>query len=336
MTLTVREPMMTNQTTEFNPWKGIRDISSNAYYASRSVDELLNPQQRDLHWSLNETGNPALLIGYGVRERCTDPMPRFKGITTGEDRSRHLIVIALQDSAMREAFLKVCLDIIAVLQTIPEDGQRHAVILRLERWAYFFRGVKKGLTDEEQKGLIAELTCFKNVALRILGSKAALQSWVGPQRSPHDFVFGQTSIEVKSNRGSGTPSITVSSSSQLSVNDDETLYLYVVEVNQAVSQTEGHTLTDYVHHARESLESPLEALEFDLRLSQVGYDETDDYSNTLWSIGIIRCFAVTQDFPHIKEGLLNPAISHVTYKVNINYCNQFEISENKMLDSLRK
>lgn len=328
--------MMTNQTTEFDPWNGIRNISSNAYYASKRVDETLNPQQRDLHWSLNETGNPALLIGYGVGEHCTDPMPRFKGITTGEDKSRRLIVIALQDSAMHDAFLKVCLDIIAVLQSIPEGGQRHAVILRLERWAYFFRGDKKGLTEEEQKGLIAELACFKNVALNILGSKAALQSWVGPQRAPHDFVFGQTSIEVKSNRGSGTPNITVSSSSQLSVNDDETLYLYVAEVNQAVSQAEGHTLTDYVRHARESLESPLDALEFDSRLSQVGYDETDDYSNTLWSIGIIRCFAVTQEFPHIEENSLNPAISHVTYKVNINYCDQFEISESAMLNSLRK
>ena len=190
--------MTTNQTSDFNPWKGIRNVSSSAYYASKRVDEVLNPQQRDLHWSLNETGNPALLIGYDADERCTDSMPYFKGIATGEDRQRHLIVIALQDSAMRDAFLKVCIDIITVLQNVPKSQQRHAVIIRLERWAYFFRGEKAKLTEEEQKGLIAELVCFQRVVLRMLEPKAALRSWVGPQRAVHDFVFGQTSIEVLS------------------------------------------------------------------------------------------------------------------------------------------
>lgn len=231
--------MTTIQTSDFNPWEGIRNVSSSSYYASKRVDEVLNPRQRDLHWSLNETGNPALLIGYDADERCADSMPYFKGIATGEDRQRHLIVIALQDSAMRDAFLKVCIDIISVLQNVPKGQQRHAVIIRLERWAYFFRGKKAKLTEEEQKGLIAELVCLQRVTLKMLEPKAALRSWVGPQRAVHDFVFGQTSIEVKSNRGAGTPNITISSSSQLSVNDDEALFLYVVEVNQASSPTKG-------------------------------------------------------------------------------------------------
>ena len=327
--------MTTIQTSDFNPWEGIRNVSSSSYYASKRVDEVLNPRQRDLHWSLNETGNPALLIGYDADERCADSMPYFKGIATGEDRQRHLIVIALQDSAMRDAFLKVCIDIISVLQNVPKGQQRHAGIIRLERWAYFFRGKKAKLTEEEQKGLIAELVCLQRVTLKMLEPKAALRSWVGPQRAVHDFVFGQTSIEVKSNRGAGTPNITISSSSQLSVNDDEALFLYVVEVNQASSPNEGRTLADYVRHTRESFDSPLDALEFDLKLSQVGYSETDDYSSTLWSVGSIRCFTVSQDFPHIEEDSLNPAISCVTYKVNLNCCNPFEIGEEQIRNSLR-
>lgn len=196
-------------------------------------------------------------------------------------------------------------------------------------------GKKAKLTEEEQKGLIAELVCLQRVTLKMLEPKAALRSWVGPQRAVHDFVFGQTSIEVKSNRGAGTPNITISSSSQLSVNDDEALFLYVVEVNQASSPNEGRTLADYVRHTRESFDSPLDALEFDLKLSQVGYSETDDYSSTLWSVGSIRCFTVSQDFPHIEEDSLNPAISCVTYKVNLNCCNPFEIGEEQIRNSLR-
>lgn len=322
------------QTSDFNPWEGMHKTSSHAYFVSRCVDESLNSQQRDLHWSLDEMDSPALLIGYDANEQHIEPMPRFKGIASGEDRGRHLIVIALKDPAMREAFLKVCLDIIKVLQTAPVDQQRHAAILRLERWAYFFQGKRSGLTEEEQKGLIAELLCFRRIALRLLTPKAALQSWTGPQQAVHDFSFGQIALEVKSNRGAGTPTITISSATQLSVNDNERLFLYVVEVNQEPSQTEGHTLSDYVQQTRALLDSPLDALEFDLRLSKIGFDETDDYSGTAWSIGAIRQFTVPEDFPHIDESLLDPAISGVTYKVNLNHCGTFEISEDALLKTV--
>ena len=319
------------QTSDFNPWEGIRSASSHAYFASRRVDESLNPQQRDLHWSLDEMGSPALLIGYDTNEQYINPMPRFKGIASGEDCGRHLMVIALKDPAMSEAFLKVCLDIIKVLQTAPVNQQRNATILRLERWAYFFQGKRLGLTEEEQKGLIAELLCFQRIALRSLTPKAALQSWTGPQQAVHDFSFGKTAIEVKSNRGAGTPTITINSATQLSVNDNERLFLYVVEVNQEPSRAEGHSLNDYVRQTRALLDSPLDALEFDLKLSQIGFEETDNYSGTAWSIGAIRQFIVPENFPHIDESSLDPAISSVTYKVNLNHCGTFEISEDALL-----
>lgn len=326
---------MTTPTPDFDPWSGIRNASSSTYYASKRVDDSLNPRQRNLYWSLNENGSPALLIGYDSDEPRTESVPRFRGIMTGEDYQHHLVVIALQDPAMQDAFVRVCLDLIKNLQDVPEDQQRHAVILRLERWSYFFRGRRTGLTEEEQKGLIAELICFQRIPMKILTPKEALRSWTGPQQAAHDFVFGQASIEVKSNRGSGTPNITVSSSSQLSVNEEESLFLYVVEVNAATSQTEGHSVTDYVNATQELFTSPIDALEFELKLSQVGYSETDDYSATLWSVGRICCFTVSKDFPHIENASLNPAISCVTYKVNLNYCAPFETNEEQMKDSLR-
>ena len=321
-------------TSDFNPWSGMHNMSSSNYYVSRRVDASINPHQRDLHWSLNETGSPALLIGYNPAEQTSESLPHFKGIITGEDRQRHLLIIALQDPVMSEAFPKVCIDIITVLQEVSEQQQRHAVILRLERWAYFFQGKQTKLSDEGQKGLIAELTCLQDIVLRVFSSKAALQSWTGPQQAVHDFSFGQTAIEVKSNRGSGTPNITISSASQLSVNEHESLFLYVVEVNHATSPASGSTLTDYIQQIRKLLLSPLDALEFDLKLSQVGYEESDDYSGTFWSTGSIRHFKVTENFPHIDETLLNPAISGITYKVNLNHCGTFEISKDTLLEAL--
>lgn len=326
--------MMTLPTSDFNPWNGMHNTSSANYYASRRVDTSMNPTQRDLHWSLTETGNSALLIGYNPNEQTAESLPRFKGIIAGEDQRRHLLIIALQDPAMREAFLKVCVDIVTVLQNVSEQQQRHAVILRLERWAHFFQGKRARLSDEEQKGLIAELTCLQNVVLRAFSSKAAVQSWTGPQRSVHDFSFGQTAIEVKSNRGSGTPNITISSETQLSVNEYEALFLYVVEVNRATAPADGLTLADYVQRTRRQVSSSIDALEFDLKLSQVGYEESDDYSGTFWGIGAIRQFNVTEDFPHIDETLIDPAISGVIYKVNLNHCGTFEVSKDALLESL--
>lgn len=321
-------------TSDLNPWEGMRSTSSDAYYASRLVDESLNPTGRDVQWSLTETGNQALIIGYDAHEQRDERIPNFKGIATGEDPRHHLMIVALQDPAMRDAFLKVCIDIIDTLQTVPADRQRHATILRMERWAHFFQGKRTGLNEDAQKGLIAELVCLRRVAMKLYTPKEALRSWTGPQRAVHDFSFGQSAIEVKSNRGAATPNVTISSVSQLSVNDDERLFLYVVEVNQAVSQSDGCTLAHHVSQMRSLFESPLDTLTFDLRLAQLGYDETDDYTGTFWSVGDIRQFTVSDDFPRIDGASLNPAISGVTYKVNLNHCTAFEMDEHTLLETL--
>ena len=95
------------------------------------------------------------------------------------------------------------------------------------------------------------------------------------------------------------------------MNEHESLFLYVGEVNHATSPASGSTLTDYIQQIRKLLLSPLDALEFDLKLSQVGYEESDDYSGTFWSTGSIRHFKVTENFPHIDETLLNHFRNHI-------------------------
>ena len=112
-------------TSNFNPWSGMHNMSSSNYYVSRRVDASINPHQRDLHWSLNETGSPALLIGYNPAEQTSESLPHFKGIITGEDRQRHLLIIALQDPVMSEAFPKVCIDSNNVMPSFSDWNVGH-------------------------------------------------------------------------------------------------------------------------------------------------------------------------------------------------------------------
>ncbi|WP_163201153.1 PD-(D/E)XK motif protein [Bifidobacterium avesanii] len=323
---------MSLRTTELDPWRGIKGISSASYYPSRRVSADLNPKGRRIDWSISESGNRALIVEYqGAVD--SSPVPRFKGMRIREDKPGHLLMLELTEPSMRDVFLKVCLDIIAVLQSIPEDIQRQACLHRLERWSVFFRTERIGLGAKEQKGLIAELVCLENL-LTSFDSHTVIASWVGPDRAVHDFIFGQDAIEVKSNRGSGTPNITISSVDQLTVNEKERLFLFVVELNQSAAGS-GLTMTQYVERVRNRIASPLAESAFEEKLATAGYFDVDDYSGMTWSQGMTRVFSVTDDFPHIDGSLLDPAISNATYRVNLDACGKFETTKNELLTTLR-
>lgn len=320
------------QMTDPDPWRSIRGVSSAKYYPSKRVSASLNPSGCRIDWSISESGNRLLIVEYNDSDGSSR-IPHSKGMRIREDPLRHLLALELTDSSMQDVFLKVCLDIIAVLQNVPSDRQRQICLCRLERWAVFFQTERLGLSPEEQKGLIAELICLE-VLLSIFDEYDAVEAWTGPDRTVHDFTLGQDAIEVKSNRGSGTTGITVSSIDQLSVNEKERLFLFVVELNQATDGN-GLTLTQYVERVHEQISSPMAEAQFEEKLAHAGYFGLDNYDGSDWSQGISRIFKVSDGFPHLDRTSLNPAIFGVTYRINLALCGKFETTKEELLATLK-
>lgn len=322
---------MTNQFE--NPWEELAVSPSPDYFTSRKVSKDINFMELPIQWAVSSQGRKTLLVQYDESEDSNTALPNLKGLRIGENKQQHILVLELLDDSMSDAFLKVCLDIIETMQLSGASERRFACILRLEKWEYFFKEERHGLGFKAQKGLIAELVCLKEIVIPRFNSRLALQSWKGPEKGVHDFVFGETAIEVKSNQGASTPNVMISSASQLSVDDSETLFLYVEPVIPGASD-KALSLTGYVEEVRKLITSPLDNFEFDRKLAAVGYFDSDDYSPTKWSCGEPRIFSISADFPKIDEEYLNPAIQNITYTVNLDYCSKFEVEKESFYQSI--
>lgn len=315
--------------SDSNPWKGM-DGDTESLLFVRNVSKELNTNGLKLYWTA-QNGIVGLMLEYSERERPVGVPPRFKGIRVGEDRGRHSIIIELMDTNMREAFLAICEDILEQLAQVSPEQARKAFVLRVQRWGILFQGNHSRLGQEAQKGLIGELKCMSRLAIPYCGQTDAMASWTGPEHGVHDFTFGATSVEVKTNRGSGTPKITNSSENQLAVGEGERLYLYVMGV--MASPDVGLTLPEYVEEARGLFESPMDRMAFDLKLARLGYADTDEYQER-WGVGCLHVYRVIGDFPRITSDMINPSISGVAYKVDLSHCSKFEIEEQMLLEEL--
>lgn len=80
---------------------------------------------------------------------------------------------------------------------------------------------------EEVRGLFAEIVFLMELIDRQMSSGAAVEAWLGPERSHQDFMFGNTAVEVKSLSGAERSSVRISSEDQLeSLNDALFLRVY--------------------------------------------------------------------------------------------------------------
>ena len=325
---------MTTKTTSF-PWDDLSVPTTPGDYIARRVSGTDNPKHRPVYWARSWTGRPALLVEYECKPWKPIGLPTFKNINVADHHDESSLVIELIDLDMRDIFLKVCTDIVFALQDIGEKACRKACVLRLERWSSFLRPSRSRLSPEAQKGLIAELHFLQRDALTVHNEGDALRGWTGPDAGPRDFAYGQVFVEVKSKRSSANPNIVISSEEQLNVNPSEHLFLYVVELNNApVDDDDGFTVSDVVNETRGAIQSPLQRATLDSKLSNVGYFDEDDYSDTKWSEGSEYYYAVIGDFPKIDSQSCKPGVSRVAYQIDLDYCDDYQVDRTTVIETM--
>ena len=251
------------------------------------------------------------------------------GIIQGEEqpRSRHFLLLKQEPGSPRDIFGAVAADVCDAVLADPTKSSELVVRARLERWSAFFaQGGARGLGPDAQKGLFGELWVLGRLLLPRLGPAPAVQAWVGPSRSNHDFIRSSRALEVKTSTSTQHHKIHVANERQL---DDQGLdSLGLVVLFFAELEDGGLTLPGLVEELRLALaKDPLLAQRFNDLLLTAGYtDAQGERYSTGYAHRETRTYAVRENFPRLLEKDLPEGVGDLSYSVVLSACESFRLS----------
>ena len=313
-----------------DPWSGIIPPARSARISARRVDR---PTRWALYWGVDADRNILLILQHAGATGRSCRLPALRGLRVevqpADDTSHERIVIRLTDPEQREIFLRFCQDIVeATALARTEEQAVERFLARTWRWHRLLRsGRESRLGDEEQKGLIGELVVLERHLLPTLGALDAVRCWTGPLDAPRDFEFSRVHVEAKA-RGASSARVAISSEHQLDCGEGDTLFLHVTVVATAAEGTSGATtVTEFAGRIRSMIagHDMIAADLFEERLSAIGFDWTDDYSDRLWLVGRESLYEVREGFPRITSAMFPPGVDRVRYTISLPKCEAFRV-----------
>ena len=326
-------------TTE-NPWREIEPPSIAHSVNARRVDAEL---PWHFFWARGADRGILLTLRHAGESAPDTPLPRLRDIevtlSPPDHTNTQILAFKLLDPGQQDIFHALCRDIISAAGRAESEAQAVSVaLMRTWRWHHLLRGGGGALlSPEEQKGLLGEMLVLERLLLPRMGASAAVTAWHGPLGSPKDFEVGRVAIEVKTRRGGATPSVAIASEDQLDESGVDSLFLFVIDLDQAPADAAGAmTVGNVADRLRQRLFSldPGAADVFDTLLSAAGIRPGDDYSDSHWIEGLSRLYLVTGEFPRIARTEVRSGVSHVRYAISLGDCEPFATSESALAEAL--
>ena len=179
------------------------------------------------------------------------------------------------------------------------------------------------LSAEEVRGLFAELTFLLELIDRLASTTAAVEAWLGPEKSHQDFIFGNTAVEIKSLSGTERSTVRISSEDQLeSLND--ALFLRIYRLSSLPDAARAQSLNEIVAAVQTRL-AEAEAIEaFDRKLVAHGYAPLPDYDGPRFVVSDAHSYRVGDGFPRLIRSQLPTGIAKVAYDIRLETIAPFE------------
>ncbi|GAA0373470.1 hypothetical protein GCM10009092_42060 [Bowmanella denitrificans] len=320
---------MTSRTT---PWEQIAEPRID-YNVRRVADTTGIP----FYWGKDTTGQCLFIIeleGDHTSQYRRD-ITRLKGISVdlrnGENVSQQRLVLTLERNVDSDLFLGLCETLISSLATVTDSSVALAVTLQhLKRWKAFLAGKKaRILTNEEIRGLFAELYVLRQLYLRRMTQDQAVDAWCGPNDSHQDFIFGNVAIEVKSLSGRERNSVRISSEDQLEALVDN-LFLMTLHLIDMPDEETARSLNDLVALIEQELVTA-EAIElFSEKIAGCGYTALADYDRLRFTVGSTNAYAVTDQFPRLIRSQISQGLFHVSYDIQLEAIAPFVCEDNEI------
>lgn len=161
-----------------------------------------------------------------------DTQSRAIQITRLRREDEAFLRLALLDLSLLKVFAVFCDE---YLDGVTQEGEDKAtwVFTMLNKWRRLFKlgpADRDGLTTEDEIGLICELKVLEGLICD--HGTLALDYWVGPNFSPHDFELPDCSIECKATRSSDKLLVRIHGAQQLMNINEKPLFLAVQHLRQ--------------------------------------------------------------------------------------------------------
>lgn len=307
-------------------------------------NDLRNQRERPIFRRVNEDHPHDLYLGIDVREapvlmllssRSVEQMPRLKSLDLSQNirqDGKFAILITLSVPELLHPFAYVCDDLIEGLRHFnTADGEAPFLLTRLENWRRLLEATKKALSHEELLGLLGEFLFLEQLITR-LGPKTAIDAWLGPTGAPQDFQSGGHIYEIKVCPPGGH-TVIISSLDQLHTSGTQT-NLVVFSIGSAgPAQPASFSANSLITRIRSLIHDPLALSAFDGKLLQVGFDETQIESDSLFIVDKKKAFDVRDGFPRLTPLSVPHAIVDARYSLDLDHCADFEISVSQALDN---
>lgn len=238
------------------------------------------------------------------------------------------LYFVLKTNEFKDVFYYLCLDLLKNLEGQPFSKYTNIIYKVFDYWKKLFKKKQNNISEITQMGLFAELNFLKNDKLKNLSLSENINSWRGFSGDIQDFLYKNTSVEVKSKLSSKANEITISSVNQLEhIKENLFLVCYSLDKNE-----KGKTIEILVEEILNLIKKERLGLEstFIKGLLEYGYNCFDDYDNlTSYLIDGIETFEVSEDFPRITNKDIPIGVVKVEYKINLNSLIPYEESKLK-------
>lgn len=288
-------------------------------------------------WVVIEAGMPGLMLRLPSLPQPLPRLPKLKNLVVSlrPASGGSAFVLGLKEKNQFEIFETLCRDVVEAGEAGTDQNEALSRALqRTRRWYHLLRGGKtKGLSVEEQRGLVGELAFLRHL-ISAFGPETAIEAWTGPTGAAKDFEFIGSCVEVKARRMAAKPVVAISSEDQLADVDGSRLCLRVVNVASAVLP-EGQSLHDHVRMTADMFEDDGAACDaWEETLYSTGYDPENNYDDRRWLLGTATDYEVKEGFPRISMPL-SPGVENVRYTIALDACEPFKL-EGELIDVIRE
>src|SRR5699024_2619045 len=289
------------------------------------------------HWAKDIHGALLFLIELdGDHQKAfSQNLIKIRGVDIalrGLSASKQVIVLSLQKQVDADIFESFCTALIRALSKVKAPNiALEVVFAHLNRWKLFLAGNKTLMSPHRIRGLYAELT-FLNELIDVYDDQVAIDSWLGPEMSQHDFSFYNIDIEIKALSGTERNSVEISSEDQLfSLN--EKLYLRLYMLGKQPDTSVGISLNQLVNNINKKLSSTDVSDSYLQKLNEYGYYPDVEYDKSIFTVRKINSYIVEESFPRIIKHNLPDGISRVKYHINLEKIQEFTCDNNKIFES---
>ncbi len=245
------------------------------------------------------------------------------------------VAIALEREPLRDVFEVLAADLVDVVRQAATPAQALTTgVSRVEAWQAFLRSGRRGLSREDQIGLLGELIVLELLSGEI-GHEAAVEAWFGPLDGIHDFSRSGIGIEVKAVAGGGNL-VRISRLDQLDRRGLSSLLIARARFQEA---PDGRTVVAAVRDIREAIDrsAPGVRRAFDDRLLRAGLLEVEPQASPAFAFILqdLYGFDVREDFPRLTGLSVPPEIVDASYSLDERLLGGFLIRADGLSRSLK-